>query len=83
MPGRPAAAFAAERTSSAKPAALGLRSRFVYIQGAAIEVRPIQFGDRAVRLRGISHLDERKSTRTASIPVCYHIHSFYGSVAFK
>jgi hypothetical protein len=60
-----------------------LRTSFVHIQGTAFEIGTVQASNGLIGLVGIAHFNERKPTRTASVPVRNQIDPIYRPIALE
>jgi len=78
-----ASATAAAGASAASAAAATLRTGFVDIERASIQIGAIESCDRLVRLGAIRHFDERKAARTACIPISHHADAFHVTVRLE
>jgi hypothetical protein len=65
----------AAEPSPATPTAR-FRARFVYIEGAAIQLGSIQLSDGLLRVLRVGHFDECKTSGLAGVPVRNDIDSF-------
>src|ERR1700689_1387904 len=82
--GATAAATGASSTAptgaSSASTATTLRTGFIDIERASIQIGAVESCDRLVRLGAIRHFDERKAARTARIPISHHADPFHVSV---
>jgi len=70
-------------TFAGRPAAVGLRPRFVDAERPPTWTSPVQSVDGPVGLTGIRHLDEGKASRTASVSVGHKSDAFHGPERFE
>src|SRR5215467_4740205 len=82
-PTRSAAAVRPAAAIAATAAALGLRTRFIDVERAALNFAAVQAGNGAVRLGGVGHFDERKTARPAGITVSDKIDTFNVAISGK
>jgi hypothetical protein len=60
-----------------------LRLRFVDLQRASAQLRPIQRSYRLVRFRGIRHLHKSETARPAGLPVGHDAHFFHRTMSLE
>jgi|GEM_PF-3230015 len=77
-----AAAFTAATTAAAE-STIFLRTGFVDVQCAAVELSAVQFGDRPVAFGIVRHFDEPEAASLASVPVGHYANAVNGSICFK
>src|SRR5579863_3269503 len=73
---------AAASATAARPT-IGFGSRFVDVQGPAVQVAAVQFRDGAVGIRIRAHLDETETAGLAGIAVGNDAYLFDGPVSLK
>jgi hypothetical protein len=78
-----ASTTAAPWASAAATAAATLRTGFVDIERASIQIGAVESGYCLIRLGAIRHFDECKAARTTSIPISHHADAFHVAVRFE
>src|SRR5262249_43159095 len=77
------AAVAAAAAATPTPAAFSLRPGLVDRQGAAVDLRPVEGGDRGLRLLVALHLDEAEPLGSAGVAVHDHLGRHDGAVRLE
>src|SRR5438093_2832630 len=72
----------AGRTRSAIPP-VRFGPRLIHVECPAADVRPVQCGDRPLRLAFIGHLHKRKTPRTPSLPVGHQTYALHRPIIFE
>jgi hypothetical protein len=76
------AAAAASAVSTTRSAIL-FRAGFIDVDGAAIQVAAVQFGNRTIAFRVVAHFNESEPSGLASVAVRHDADAIYGPVRFK
>lgn len=69
----------AAATAATKSTAIGLRTRFIHSQLAAVKRAAVQLLHRCLRFGVVRHLNERKTARLAAVAIPHNVHVIYRS----